>query len=553
MNVSPLALACALPLAVLQDGAGNQAAGSGRVELKPRTAELLTAMGMDPAAPPPVGTPAGELGREGLLEAPQLPVLAHPNQLEMLNLRDGSILWGAIAGHTPEGMTVQRLDTGGLVQLPFGLLDPRVELQLRQRFGYGDVITEGVFVAADRIPLVGGDELIGVVQHRAGGVLHVKQESGVVLLPVTRIAGAITQIQVPARTLYTREQLMERERLRLLPELESTGETRAAALFELGNFAERISDHRSAVEAYGEIPEGDQALFSDYAGALARSEAKAAVQEQVDFLDDAEHLARRGKFTESLTLMAEFPKRYERSPLLEDWSRTVRRIEQDRDRELTDFVAQRWFTWTARLVREGARLDSFDLAREWVENELPDMVSDSVASECQGFLAGIDGDRVRAIFADRRRQSTRRASYGTGSWLLGRDNALAGKLVEPEEEQAPVSDRDAERQALLERIERYQRNTQSVSGGGTQDSQLDPELFWESLTLSVRARWLTAYYVENGGDFAVSSVSLLPHRDCAGLGYREVLDVNLAGESRRRLILDPTCGGLGVTRRVSYR
>ncbi len=543
MNAPSILLTLALPLTLLQDGAAPDL----------ETAELLSAAGLDPSSPPPVGTPAGEFGNEGLLELPQLPVLAHLDQLEMLALRDGSILWGAIAHHAPSGLVVQRLDTGGILDLPFELLDPRIELELRTRFGYVDVVADEVFVTADRIPLVGGDELVGLVQHRSGGVLHVKQETGVVLLPAERIAGAITQLQVPARTLFTREELIEQERVRLLPGLESTGEARSTALFELGSFAERISDHRSAAEAYGAIPEEDRDRFLDFEAVLARSIAKSEVQEQVDFLDDATHLARRGKFAEALAVLSEFPKRYSRSPLMEDWGRTTRRLEEDRDRELTIFVTRRWFTWTARLAREGARLESFELARSWVDEELPDAIADAVALECQGFLAGIDGTRVRAVFADRRRPSTRRASYGEGTWMLGRDDALAGKLIEVEEaDQAPVSDRDAERQALLERIDRYQRNTQAVSGGGS-DANLDPEDAWARMTLQNRSQWLTAYYAENGGDFLVSSVTLLPHRDCAGLGYREMLDANLAGETRRRLILDPNCGGLGVTRRVSYR
>lgn len=542
MNVPSILLVLALPLAILQDGAAPDR----------DTADLLSAAGLDPSSPPPVGTPAGEFGSEGLLELPQLPVLAHLDQLEMLALRDGSILWGAIAEHAPSGLVVQRLDTGGILDLPFELLDPRIELELRTRFGYVDVIADEIFVSADRIPLVGGDELIGVIQHRSSGVLHVKQETGVVLLPAERIAGAITQLQVPARTLFTREELIEQERVRLLPGLESTGEARSAALFELGVFAERISDHRSAAEAYGAIPEADRGRFADFEASLARSRAKAEVQEQVDFMDDATHLARRGKFAEALASLAEFPNRFSRSPLMEDWGRTMRRVEQDRDRELTSFVSRRWFTWTARLTREGARLESFEQAREWVDEELPDAIADAVALECQGFLVGIDGMRVRAVFADRRRPSVRRASYGEGTWMLGRDDAVAGKLVEKEEDEGPVSDRDAERQALLERIDRYQRNTEAVSRGGS-DADLDPEEAWTRMSLQNRSQWLTAYYAENGGDFDVSSVSLLPHRDCAGLGYREMLDANLAGESRRRLILDPNCGGLGVTRRVSYR
>lgn len=537
---STVALALSLPILVALPGQDSS------------TPELLAAAGFDPAAPPEVGTPAGEFGAEGLLGLPQLPVLAHPRALEMLTLRDGSILWGALAGHRPEGVTVQRLDTGGILELPFELLDPRIELELRTRFGYVDTVTEEVFVSADRIPLDGGGELIGIVQHRANGVLHVKQETGVVLLPALRVAGAITKLQVPARSLYTREELVEQERTRLLVQLESEGEVRSAALFELAAFAERVSDYRTAAENYDAIPEADRASFADFEAALARSRAKAKVQEQVDFLDDAVYLSKRERFARALEVLGEFPGRYPDSPLTDDWLRTVRRVENDRDRELSTFVTKRWFTWTARFAREGAKLETFEQTREWVDEQLGDLVADAVAGEAQDFVEGISGTQVRAIFADRRKPASRRASYGKGTWLLGRDEALAGKLVEPEEEEVAVSDRDAERQALLDRIERYQRNTQSL-GGASRDADLEPEDAWKRMNLSQKALWITAYYAEQGGDFSVVSVTLLPHRDCAGLGYREILESSVSGDTRTRLELDPYCGGLGVTRRVTYR
>ena len=52
----------------------------------------------------------------------------------MLQLRDGSICWGSIEEHSPDGLDFRRLDTGGLVRLPWGLLDPNQERDFRQQF-----------------------------------------------------------------------------------------------------------------------------------------------------------------------------------------------------------------------------------------------------------------------------------------------------------------------------------------------------------------------------------------------------------------------------------
>jgi hypothetical protein len=54
----------------------------------------------------------------------------------MLRLRDGSIRWGSVEGHDPDGIRFRVLDTGGLARLPWSLLDPAEAADLRQRFGY---------------------------------------------------------------------------------------------------------------------------------------------------------------------------------------------------------------------------------------------------------------------------------------------------------------------------------------------------------------------------------------------------------------------------------
>ena len=544
LALTVLCMPCAL--APAQDSAQGPPA-TGLVGL----AELLRDADLDPASPPPIGTPPAEVGSDALLRAPELVVLAHPEAIEMFPLRSGAILWGAVVEHDPSGVLLQRLDTGGQVRLPWSLLEPSVEQDLRLRFGYVDLEQEDVFVLADRIPLVDGSELIGIVQHTAGGVLHVKQETGVLLLPAARIGGPITGIEVPARSLFTREELYEGKRAELAASLATEGPEQHAALYDLGVWSERISDYAHAVEAYEQVPVGARGEFADFAARLERSRAKAKVQEQVDFLDEARFLAARDRYAEALDRLAEFPNRWSRSPLLDDWNRTVKQVEQDRDRELAERVHRRWFYWTSRLARQTARNENLEEVREWCQEAFPAEIAAKVAEDVDELVENITAEQVRAVFAERPIRSTRRATYGIGTWLLGRDDALAGLEVE-EEELAALSDLDQERQQLLERIQRYQQNQQALARRSG-DEGLDPQAFWAAWTLNGRSQWITAFYAENGGDFDVTSVSLLPHDDCAGTGHREIYRSTPDGDVRRILITDEECGGLGVKRRVTYR
>ena len=103
---------------------------------------------LDPSVEPPPAT----------LAAPPIPA-----EVTMLRLRSGAIQWGAIEDHDPDSVTVRRLDTGGVVRLPWTLLESTQELDLRQQFGYVDTDGDEILIDGHKLVLHDGSELYGLI------------------------------------------------------------------------------------------------------------------------------------------------------------------------------------------------------------------------------------------------------------------------------------------------------------------------------------------------------------------------------------------------------
>jgi hypothetical protein len=501
-----------------------------------------------------------------LLQAPNLPVLARPEALELFELRSGDLLVGALLEHDEQRLVLARADNGGRVELPWSAFEPACAEALAKRLGYAEEAVEEYTLSADRIPLAEGGELIGVLDARSTDPLRVKRASGIILLPRSRVGGAITAARVPARELYTRAELYELRRSELasalLPEAEPA--VLAAAELELTRFCEQIRDYAHAFEGYGRLlalagsqPAALETL--EAAGldrtqldvALERARVRAEAQGQADRLDELERSAQRGDFVTALDGLADFAKTYPKSPLLEDASLLGKRILKDRDQAVSRLVADRWYYWAARLSREYAREEDFTKLREALDEEFPQKVVAAVTSDARKLQPDLEDSAVRAAFDKRRPHSVRTVSYGDGTWLLGAEAAKAGK-VEQEQPEDEENQREQERADLLERIERYQRNQQSQTQGRDDEEGPDPAEFWKTWTLANRSQWIQAYYAEFGKVFELRSVTLMAHADCAGTGFIEVLQIG-AGGSRRLLLKDPGCNGVGVRRRISFR
>lgn len=475
--------------------------------------------------------------------------------LEMLRLRDGRVLWAQIADHNPERFVVERLDNGGVATLPWSFLDPSQELELKRRYGYVEIELEELTVDASVIPIVDGTELIGVIELATDDTLHIKSETGLLVLPRSRVAGTITSTRVPARDIYSRQELYEKQRGDFALDLLGTGQVAIDANLELATYCERILDYIKAVEHY----EAALSLGADDEQIEARlglAQRRAEAQSQVDALDQIDRLRRQSRFPEAVLQLDVFVSTWPASPVLDEWAALNQRILSDREKDALRLTRDRWFYWLSRAVRDAAKDLDYEQAQAYAEEQLGQVILARVTEDVQKLWPEASPTEVRDMFMRRERPRTRGATFGIGTFLLGKERATAkpDDDADDEESGAPLSALDQQRKELQDRLEGYLENRRRQSGGGSAgQATVDPAQFWLSWSVSGRTQWMTAYYAEFSGDLEFLRATVEPHSECGGTGYLEIIGVNAGGGNQRRLVPDPACGGVGVKRRVKFR
>jgi hypothetical protein len=479
----------------------------------------------------------------------------------MLRLKTGDILFGSIVSHEPETLTFRRLDNDGVVQLAWSFLDPVEEGELRLRFGYVESQAEELTTDAERVVLADGTEIVGLIVNRTADHLWFKRAEGTIPIEKRRLRGGSTRVQVPALDIFTKEELYQQRAFDLQGALLLDGNAGARAHDDLAQFAERLFDYPHAVEHYRTV----QRLEPDFettriSTALARSEQKAALQEQVDVLAQIDLMRARGRYDKALALIETFPELYPDTPLLEDWNKLRERVAKYQERDLRAEIVRRVHYRSVRLAREAAReYPTFEEVMGYLDEQMGEDVLEAVKQDVQRIAPGIENDQVRRLWDERKGGRRRQASFGIGTWLLGEDRALAQYEDEGEEqEQEPeVGSAAASRKKLEDRVQRYLKNQELArrGGGGASDEE-DPNELWNRWIHSGRYQWILAHFAEFSGYFNVENVRFSFCRECGGTGTRTVLFTGsaISGKSASETIVPcGTCHTLGHVRRIRYR
>lgn len=472
----------------------------------------------------------------------------------MLQLRDGSIQWGTIRSHDPDGLTFVRLDNGGVVRLAWSRLHPEQERELRSTFGYVDLTGDEVFIDADRIVTVDGTELVGIIIDRTADAILLKRAGTTIPVPKNRVAGASTTVQVPALEVYTKDELYGRESA-------AAQLGTAEGNFKLGQFCERIFDFPRAIEHYQKAAELDRSYRTeDIRLAVQRSNERAKLQDQLEYLAQIDVLSVRRKYDEALARAVAFKEKFPGSSLIPDAKRKQDRVVKARDRYIGERVTQMWYTQAGRLATAAAMKMGYEEARGYLDDRMRDELLAKVAKEAARISKEATPDTVRQMWAKRSKAHWYRASYGYGTWMLGQDAALKGQKAE--EKPPEQNTKDKARAELEEKIKRYLENQEMARKAKSSAEQSDDlEAVWKELPSASRAQWILAYYAENSGDFEVGPKPIFSAcRECGGQGARELVVAgnNVAkaatGQSSSNATIEcPTCHGLGIIRRILYR
>ncbi|MDP6987965.1 MAG: hypothetical protein QF903_00630, partial [Planctomycetota bacterium] len=210
--------------------------------------------------------------------------------LSMLRFRDGSIQWGRILEHTPDDLSFERIDTGGLVRAPWGLLDPVQENDLRMRFGYIEIEGEEVMATAQMLVLIDGSEVVGKILGYTENEIIVKDRSGTRYVSKALVRDTRDGLRVSALELFTKEELYSQQLVGI--DLEDP-----QAHFDLAVYCERILAFTQARDHYLAAGALDaEFMAAELASILPRVEIKVGQQEQLDFLAAVDQLKRRKKY-----------------------------------------------------------------------------------------------------------------------------------------------------------------------------------------------------------------------------------------------------------------
>ncbi len=480
----------------------------------------------------------------------------------LIELRSGQGLWALIESHDPDGLLVRRIDQGGRVRVPWGLMRARQADELRRAFGYAEAEGEPPLVQADRVPLTDGKEAVGVIVHHSDGALHLKTANALLAIPKSRIAGPSSPVQVPALDVYTRDELYDMVRRERAAELDAPGPAAAPAHARLARDCERVLDFAHAIVHYELALQADpQHEPEALRAAAARAKLKLAAQAQLDELSAIDTLRRRGQFDAALALSTEFRQRNASSPLAPEAKALHERVLKAQQRELRDRIADVWFRQTERVVRDASRELGYQAALAWTEAQMPTEVLTRVVEELKPVSRELTPELAQSLFAARTRGRLRKASYGLGTWLLGEERARKG--LDPEAEAKAKAERafsSSAQQQLADNLKRYLENQELArkASSGAGDPEDDPEAYWSEMNASERTQWLLAYWVENSGLAQLVRVTGEACPACAGTGLREVAFVgtgkgNAGGGGGTRQQPCATCHTIGVIRRVVYR
>jgi tetratricopeptide (TPR) repeat protein len=477
----------------------------------------------------------------------------------MLKLKDGGILWGTIVSHDEESLRFRRLDTQGIVGLGWSFLDPDQAEELRGLYGYLETGSEELTVDADKLYFVDGTERVGLITERTPTELWLKTADGRIPIPLQRLAGPTTVVQVPALDVYTKEELYTQKLFELQAGLLAEGAEAAAAHFEVARFCEGLLDYEKALEHYQAVVRLDPTFEPGTMPAtLKRAEEKAAVQSQVDLLQEIDLWRARRQYPKATADIQRFQDLYPDSPLQEDLQKLRARVAKYQERDLREEVVRSWHHWTRRLAQTAARKMGYQEAVAYLDGAMAEDILKKVEEDLVVIAPEIKPEDARKLWEERKGGRLHQASYGDGTWLLGEGRALAELKGEGEEEEPEQGTQDDARKKIAEQMARYLKNQEiarkAEAGGASEDE--DPEAFWGQWPSANRTQWVLASYVEDSGDFELTRVRFRNCRECGGTGTRQVIYTGGAvegAESGQRIVPCPTCHKLGRVRMLKYR
>lgn len=479
-----------------------------------------------------------------------LGVCAELADAEVIRLKDGRELHCEIIASSEEtGITVRRLDNGGVFELGWEHLLEADAKKVKYACGFSNEEAQRVLTRAKRVFLSNGTYEDGLqVEAEQEGTICILRKGKKFHFKLNRIK-EIRNVQVEAKEIYTLDELFQQKVKEGLPDT-------CSGFFDLGVYCESITHYEKALEMYRKVSELDPSYKTDVMNRkIGLMEAKIEEADATAFLDDIKRLIYRKKFNMALERIDEFNEMFPNSVQKADRDqlRTQaldKRLLYYKQRILTDY-----FTYMDRAANKIAsdRDISLDAALDYAAEDMGISIRRKLAED----VYKLPDELVDQLWEERKGGSTRTASYGTGTFLLGGDRAkqlpekesATMKEEETEEGSSTLDDRLKKKIAEINRKKQSTRKTRK-SRFKLEDIGLSPEDWWETESVANRKRFLIAYYAEESGDMKIQRVQLNPCRNCSGRGYME--QISTTGDGDQKIPCE-ICKSLGIERTVFFK
>jgi hypothetical protein len=361
-------------------------------------------------------------------------------------------------------------------------------------------------------------------------------------------------VRVPAREVYTLEELYAQA-------LGRQDLTTPAGHLHVAQDCEAVFDFQRAIQHYQKAVELDPAFREEeLAQAIARATEKAKAQAELEYLSEIDQLQKRAKFDDAIAHADAFKERFPQSALLPEAKKKKDRVIKARGEYLAKQVGRSWLFHAGRIAREASQ-KPLEEVMAYLDDKMKTDIAAAVANELQKISKEATEDSVRQLWKGRKKVRWLTASYGLGTWLLGKAAALRG-YEESGEEKKPETEMDRMRAELGAKVKRFLEAQEVARRAQSADEKKeDRQGFWAEFGSSGRSNWVLAYYVENSGDFEINPKPLIQAcQTCAGAGIIEyaLAGANVSRSAQGQASNDlrrecDTCHGIGGVRRIQYR
>ncbi len=420
-----------------------------------------------------------------------------------ITLSNGTVLYGEIVEHNDNKLVLQRLDTFGIVEIPWTALHPIQRQQLQQKLGLILAKTE----VSQTIPgivlyLRTGSSIMGEEVERKGIYVVVRNKTGIFSIELQHILKEEAR-EIPVTDIYRMSEVYGEMSKRYKLE-------KADGHWQFGQWLMQIEDFEHAQIHLQRAKTLDTSLSSNVNVLLDRIQKRTQEIQQKKLMQKFQLYRNSKHYDQALAALDQLKSVLEPS----QWQQYREETLSQQSEYLRQTISQEWVQQAQQKIGALAlnRKLTLQQAQQFILQKLDALILAELAK-----IFGMEQAKIQEYWEKREKSAKYRFSYGDGTFIVG----LQGQ--EPEENAGSV---EWEPPNISKQLLR-------------QSTLSNSEEWWQAASSSMRKEWLLAYYSENRLTVAQQELKTCP--SCSGRGTQI---------SSSKIIVCPACHGLRAERVV---